>query len=95
MPTKPEVLVDGIRRGLTPRQRLLPKTRPLLSKAALFQLWLKLRPSVDRTTTYAEAKALVEEYKQAKEASVGTGRPFAGWQRSNCTGQLEQFSLES
>ncbi|EJD53914.1 adenosine deaminase/editase, partial [Auricularia subglabra TFB-10046 SS5] len=88
---KLEVLVDGIRRGLTPRQRLSPKTRPSLSKAALFQLWRELSPHADLMLSYASAKALAVDYRTAKGTLRGPGRPFAAWRESNASGTLEQF----
>ncbi|KZW03896.1 hypothetical protein EXIGLDRAFT_827843 [Exidia glandulosa HHB12029] len=93
--TKPEVLVDGIRRGLTPRQRVQLRTQPLLSKAALFRTWLSPHPSSDSSVTYVEAKRFAGEYQQAKDALRGAGRPFTGWQRSNTADHpLELFSQD-
>ncbi|KAH7100573.1 adenosine deaminase/editase [Auriculariales sp. MPI-PUGE-AT-0066] len=99
---KAEVFIDGIRRGINPRQRLKPGTRPLVSKAALFELWAGLitdgkqaltdQPRF-KDITYAIAKTMSSEYVMAKAALRGPGQPFAGWKMSNTDGHLEQFTI--
>ncbi|KAH7070895.1 hypothetical protein BKA62DRAFT_778842 [Auriculariales sp. MPI-PUGE-AT-0066] len=99
---KAEVFIDGIRRGINPRQRLKPGTRPLVSKASLFELWARLitdgkqaltdQPRF-KDITYAIAKTMSPEYVMAKAALRGPGQPFAGWKMSNTDGHLEQFTI--
>ncbi|GJE84920.1 adenosine deaminase/editase [Phanerochaete sordida] len=96
---KHEVLINGLRRGISPKNRHNPKFWPLVSKVSLFKLCQSLdeiQPSglsQLADATYRGAKDYSEAYQQAKNALRGPGGPFAGWIRSGV--QYEDFNIHS
>ncbi|KAI0370168.1 hypothetical protein BV20DRAFT_944448 [Pilatotrama ljubarskyi] len=82
-PRPREVLINGFRRGVSPKHRDNPKFRPILSKLALCALYEEAR-AVSGTTvvssgTYYETKQKASAYQKAKAALKGPGGPFEGW----------------
>ncbi|OCH95972.1 hypothetical protein OBBRIDRAFT_719630, partial [Obba rivulosa] len=77
-----EVLINGYKRGISPKHRHIPKFRPQLSKLSLFNLYQSIMTQGGSTllnTTYYAEKQSVAEYQTAKTALLGSGGPFAGW----------------
>lgn len=79
---KHEVLINGLRRGISPKHRCNPKFRPLLCKASFLQLYQqtaeKLAPPAP-LANYYEAKQSAKVYQLAKNVLQGCNSPFAGW----------------
>ncbi|KAI0761707.1 adenosine deaminase/editase [Irpex lacteus] len=75
-PKSPEVLINGLRRGVSPKHRSNPKLRPLLSKLSLFEVYqratsvmsIAIDPPPDQNSTYLEAKRAAVDYQAAKRA---------------------------
>ncbi|KAM5534870.1 hypothetical protein V8D89_011425 [Ganoderma adspersum] len=78
-----EVLINGLRRGISPKHRHNPKFRPVLSKLALYNLFkevaVKLDVSMVVEHTYYEAKQHHADYSEARAILKGPGGPFEGW----------------
>ncbi|KAJ3547741.1 hypothetical protein NMY22_g1537 [Coprinellus aureogranulatus] len=80
----PEFLINGLKRGVSPKHRYRDKARPRASRIARLNLYLDLRAALHLKTlpenpTYGESKGLAEAYKTAKMALLGANGPFAGW----------------
>ncbi|KAI0092452.1 adenosine deaminase editase [Irpex rosettiformis] len=97
-PKSPEVLINGLKRGVSPKHRSKPKLRPLLSKISLFELYqrttqLCVNQLSDSKLTYLEAKRAAIDYQTAKRAlRVADGAPFAGWLKTGSA--WEEFRLQ-
>ncbi|THH21038.1 hypothetical protein EW146_g439 [Bondarzewia mesenterica] len=83
----PEVLINGLRRGVPPKHRFNDKFRPLLSKISLYTLYRSTLEACDlpvplETATYYTVKQSITHYQMAKRALLGAGAPFANWIRS-------------
>ncbi|KAF9224326.1 hypothetical protein BS17DRAFT_808084 [Gyrodon lividus] len=90
-----EILINGLKRGVPPKQRFKKMFRPQLSKVSVFQLYHNtsslLGGDLDqRTHTYFEAKQSVSHYQAAKICLQGKGCPFVGWVMSGI--QWENFT---
>ncbi|VDC06243.1 unnamed protein product [Peniophora sp. CBMAI 1063] len=90
-----EVLINGIRRGISPKHRANGRFKPALSKASLFALYAGISSDMGRafdpTRTYAEEKQKRTRYNAAKDALLGPEGPFSGW--LGCRGsQREEFN---
>ncbi|KAI0347503.1 adenosine deaminase/editase [Trametopsis cervina] len=91
-PRNPEVLINGIRRGVPPKHRWNPKFRPLLSKVSLFALHERMLSTLAvRNITYLEAKQSVIHYQTAKDVLRGDDAPFAGWIKTGSS--WEEFDV--
>ncbi|RDB20535.1 tRNA-specific adenosine deaminase 1 [Hypsizygus marmoreus] len=91
-----EVLINGLKRGVSPKHRFREKSRPQLSKIAMFQLYtqtLKLMglPYEEPTASYHEVKRHISDYQNAKDMLIGNQGPFSGWVRSGA--KWESFNL--
>ncbi|KAA1466043.1 adenosine deaminase/editase [Dentipellis sp. KUC8613] len=90
----PEVVINGLRRGVSPKHRHMDKYWPLLSKVALFNAYnhtlqaLALDPPPE---TYHRAKQSCSVYQIAKRALLRPGTIFAGWIQSGAP--WESFDL--
>jgi len=96
-PKPHEILINGLKRGISPKHRQLAKFRPQLSKISLFQLYNQVStlhvPNADPDTqTYFETKQSIAEYQTAKRALRSEGAPFAGWRQSGQ--RWESFGLD-
>ncbi|KAI0676970.1 hypothetical protein C8Q78DRAFT_960313 [Trametes maxima] len=82
-PRPKEVLINGFRRGVSPKHRHNPKFRPILSKLSLYALYQDVASLVAGSTagygTYYQSKCQASEYQDAKKALKGLGGPFEGW----------------
>ncbi|KAI0356529.1 hypothetical protein OH77DRAFT_1477651 [Trametes cingulata] len=82
-PRPREVLINGFRRGVSPKHRHDSKFRPILSKLALYVLYEEVRAkagfAVSSPGTYCEAKNEASQYQAAKTSLKGPGGPFEGW----------------
>ncbi|TFY69454.1 hypothetical protein EVJ58_g395 [Rhodofomes roseus] len=94
-----EVLINGVKRGVSPKHRHFAKFRPLLCKLTLWELLEQVdiardvgHPGDDGLTYYG-SKQTAAGYQAAKEALQGSGCPFAGWIRSGQ--EWESFHLPS
>ncbi|KZS97712.1 adenosine deaminase/editase [Sistotremastrum niveocremeum HHB9708] len=77
---KPEIIVNGRKRGMTSKQRISPKTIPKLSKLSLFSLFRELETAMDRDHfTYFQTKLASHQYQTAKLALFGPNTPFSSW----------------
>ncbi|KAH8106293.1 adenosine deaminase/editase [Cristinia sonorae] len=103
--TKPqEILINGIKRGISPKNQHNPKFRPLLSKLAFFNLYLSLlsehaecdksdeNVSRKASTTYYETKQAMSEYQVCKTALLGPEGLFRGWVKTGP--QWERFDQD-
>jgi len=90
-----EVLINGLRRGVSPKHRFREKSRPQVSKVSLFQLYTQaltcLGPIAQSTTTYFEVKRTNPDYCIAKRALIGENGLFSGWRGSGV--EWESFNL--
>ncbi|KAI0771964.1 hypothetical protein BD413DRAFT_604099 [Trametes elegans] len=82
-PRECEVLINGFRRGVAPKRRNNPKFRPILSKLALYTLYIdvssKAGITIPKSLTYYDCKREASEYQALKLALKGPGGPFEGW----------------
>lgn len=94
--SKPEVLINGLRRGISPKNRHNPKFWPLTSKVSLFRLYQesqKLHGENQLTNvSYRQAKDGVEDYQCVKALLRGPDCPFSGWVKSGI--QYEEFTSD-
>ncbi|KAG1773854.1 adenosine deaminase/editase [Suillus occidentalis] len=90
-----EVLINGLKRGVSPKYRYKTIFWPRLSKVSLFHLYRKTRntESVSSESTYHETKESMTQYQIAKSCLLGEGRSFSGWIRSGA--QWENFVSSS
>jgi len=77
-------LINGLKRGVSPKHRYREKARPRVSRIALlhsFDLILvaQKRTSLSNTETYLQLKLLATSYQTAREKLMGMGGPFVGW----------------
>ncbi|KAI0751461.1 hypothetical protein C8Q80DRAFT_1099847 [Daedaleopsis nitida] len=90
-----EILINGIRRGVSPKHRHIPKFRPVLSKLALFSQYEQVAAEagmhIDTTLSYFETKQVDPLYTQARKILKGPGGPFEGWVVSGHT--WEDFNV--
>ncbi|KAH9850063.1 adenosine deaminase/editase, partial [Lenzites betulinus] len=82
-PRESDILINGYRRGVSPKHRQNPKFRPVLSKLSMYGLYDKITKQVGVSDsphrTYYESKLEAVGYQSAKAALRGTGCPFEGW----------------
>ncbi|KAG1902967.1 adenosine deaminase/editase [Suillus fuscotomentosus] len=93
-----EVLINGLKRGVSPKHRYKTIFWPRLSKVSLFHLYRKTRsienlPHESITMTYYQAKESMAQYQMAKNCLLGEGQPFSGWIRSGA--RWESFGTSS
>ncbi|KAG2159030.1 adenosine deaminase/editase [Suillus bovinus] len=93
-----EVLINGLKRGVSPKHRHKSIFWPTLSKVSLFHLYRETRsienlPLESKTMSYYQAKESMTQYQMAKNCLLGEGRPFSGWIRSGA--RWENFSSSS
>ncbi|KAI0311147.1 adenosine deaminase/editase [Amylostereum chailletii] len=79
-----EVLINGLRRGVSPKHRTNEKFWPLLSKIALYALYRSTVRPLDCVETrsasrYYDDKQTAGPYQRAKAALLAPGAPFSGW----------------
>ncbi|KZV71413.1 hypothetical protein PENSPDRAFT_577733 [Peniophora sp. CONT] len=95
--TGPEVLINGIRRGISPKHRASGRFKPILSKASLFSLYSDILSLMGHASTpaptYFEEKQKRERYNAAKAALLGPRGPFSGWLGSDDV-RREMFNTE-
>ncbi|KIM45922.1 hypothetical protein M413DRAFT_23732 [Hebeloma cylindrosporum] len=80
-----EVIINGFKRGVSPKHRHREKSRPRVSKMAILQLYKEVLQTLDQWHTsldhvsYLDLKLLSKEYQRAKTKLMGKGGPFEGW----------------
>ncbi|KAK0467884.1 uncharacterized protein EV420DRAFT_432982 [Desarmillaria tabescens] len=81
-----EVLINGFKRGVSPKHRLREKSRPLLCQTSLFSLYHQvsrvLGLSDQSQQAYSDVKHSAVEYQDVKDRLMGSGGPLAGWLRT-------------
>ncbi|CCM03388.1 uncharacterized protein FIBRA_05518 [Fibroporia radiculosa] len=81
--TGPEVLINGIRRGVPPKHHHNAKFRPRLCKLSLLELYLEVAKNLTRPVqlqlTYNELKMASTDYQMGKSVLHDSNGPFAGW----------------
>ncbi|EJD01278.1 uncharacterized protein FOMMEDRAFT_141947 [Fomitiporia mediterranea MF3/22] len=92
-----EVIINGIRRGVGPKQLGLERFRPLLCKLQLFRLHEQTKnvlglPPTPLGRSYHTAKQSDPAYTRARSLVKGPGGPFAGWIVSG--EQYEAFDVD-
>ncbi|TFK43315.1 adenosine deaminase/editase [Crucibulum laeve] len=93
----PEILINGLKRGVCPKHRYREKSRPKVSRIAFFQLYSITLDHFSMTLrkvnniTYLDAKKESVEYQRAKQALTGSAGPFSGWVKSGT--QFQMFTL--
>ena len=104
---KYEVFINGLRRGISPKNRHNPKFWYVLSAYHALVLYIAIRPSVSKVSlfrscdelvscgdiSYREAKNSAGEYQSAKAVLLGPTGPFSGWVKSG--EHLESFTSNS
>ncbi|KAF5322436.1 hypothetical protein D9619_001060 [Psilocybe cf. subviscida] len=90
----PEILINGLKRGVSPKHRYRDKSRPLVSRVSFFKLFLQLSEqetgadgfmsaSLDLDAasgiTYLAIKRASAEYQAARLKLMGEEGPFSGW----------------
>ncbi|KAJ7755671.1 adenosine deaminase/editase [Mycena maculata] len=92
-----EVLINGYKRGVAPKNRHSEKCRPQACKKSTLQLYHEtllvcgLPPKPD-SATYLEVKLSMTEYQAAKQSLMGEGGLFCGWIRGPST---QRFNISS
>ncbi|CAA7259495.1 unnamed protein product [Cyclocybe aegerita] len=78
-----EVLINGLKRGVSPKHRYREKSRPLVSRIALFSLVNEIMAvcgqQFNNRETYLGRKLRADDHQGAKIRLVGPDGPFAGW----------------
>ncbi|KAH9991441.1 hypothetical protein BJV77DRAFT_1060715 [Russula vinacea] len=79
-----EVLINGQRRGISPKHRFNSKFRPMLSKISLLGLLYTTLSTLGfpvplESASYHEVKQTATTYQAAKRCLIGPNAPFAGW----------------
>ncbi|PIL36863.1 hypothetical protein GSI_00553 [Ganoderma sinense ZZ0214-1] len=91
-----EVLINGVRRGISPKHRHNPNFRPVLSKLVLYGLFKEVAAKLDMSLvlkhTYFEAKQCDAGYSAARAILKGSGGPFEGWVTSGR--EWEEFTSQ-
>ncbi|TFK29328.1 adenosine deaminase/editase [Coprinopsis marcescibilis] len=88
-----EVLINGLRRGVSPKHRYKDKSRSKTCRLSLYQLCAKALNSLgrkdleDKTILLVQAKYLSDDYMRAKNALLGPMGPFSGWVRTDASYQ--------
>lgn len=82
-----EALINGLKRGVSPKHRYREKSRSMVSRIAMLQFYNQLLahlalPSNDEATTYSSLKDESKAYQIAKRALLGESGPFPGWVKS-------------
>ncbi|KAK0191364.1 adenosine deaminase/editase [Armillaria mellea] len=81
-----EVLINGFKRGVSPKHRLREKSRPLLCQMSLFSLYHQVSKALGLSDqsqqTYRDVKQSVTEYHDVKDRLIGSGGTLAGWLRT-------------
>lgn len=98
--SKPEVLINGLKRGISPKRRHNSKFWPIVSKASLFRLCQSVEEGLQHLTfppmkdaTYRSVKDASEEYQRVKGVLRGASGPFVGWVRTGV--EYEDFKTEN
>ncbi|KAG2013459.1 D-arabinose dehydrogenase [Coprinopsis cinerea AmutBmut pab1-1] len=92
-----EILINGLKRGVSPKHRYNEKSRSRFSRLSLFQLATRLHgiipgESEDTPLLYSQIKQLSTQYHSAKQAVLGPAGPFVGWVRAGVI--FQQFNLQ-
>ncbi|KAF5333735.1 hypothetical protein D9611_002354 [Ephemerocybe angulata] len=79
-----EVLINGLRRGVSPKHRYREKSRPKLSRISKFRQYIQLRQAfkleqLDDSIRYLDLKEMSQTYSSAKRVLLGPTGPFSGW----------------
>lgn len=79
-----EILINGLKRGVSPKHRYREKARPRVSRIALLHsydltLVAQKKPSLSNAETYLQLKLSASGYQTAKETLMGKSGPFTGW----------------
>ncbi|KDQ06247.1 hypothetical protein BOTBODRAFT_121766 [Botryobasidium botryosum FD-172 SS1] len=90
----PEVLVDGIKRGVSTKHRHLPNKRPRICKSSIYELYSREADHIPQrrcNLTYYATKQSIIDYQAAKRKLREEGGPLWGWIVSG--EQWENFTL--
>ncbi|KAK0206100.1 adenosine deaminase/editase [Desarmillaria ectypa] len=84
-----EVLINGFKRGVSPKHRLREKSslnRPLLCQMSLFLVYHQVSRVLglydQSQQAYSDVKRSIPEYQDVKDRLMGSGGPLAGWLRT-------------
>ncbi|TEB35471.1 adenosine deaminase/editase [Coprinellus micaceus] len=88
----PELLIHGLKRGVSSKHRYRDKARPQVSRISRMNRCLAVRDALHMETlpgilTYGDLKGLAKRYNAAKGTLLGENGPFSGWL---CTGSHHQ-----
>ncbi|KAH9482889.1 tRNA-specific adenosine deaminase TAD1 [Psilocybe cubensis] len=91
-----EILINGLKRGVSPKHRYREKSRPCLSRISFFNLYKDVLALVNPDTTkridiYLREKEASTEYQSAKQQLLSEHGPFRGWIFSG--NQWQQFDI--
>ncbi|KAF9057781.1 adenosine deaminase/editase [Panaeolus papilionaceus] len=77
----PEILINGLKRGVSPKHRHRDKARPLVSRISLMQLYDNTPSGAihEKGDSYCDVKQTAFEYQQARDRLFGAEGPFNGW----------------
>ncbi|KAF9452012.1 adenosine deaminase/editase [Macrolepiota fuliginosa MF-IS2] len=91
-----EVLINGLKRSTSPKNRYSEKYRPMLSRISMFDLYRQIMEleglvPIPYDMYYVDAKAGSMRYQRAKTALLGPEGLFSGWIRIDT--QYQRFTL--
>ncbi|PPQ68774.1 hypothetical protein CVT24_007716 [Panaeolus cyanescens] len=81
----PEILINGLKRGVSPKHRYRDKARPFISRIALLNLYDSVlradstKNGLSAEDTYYDVKQTDLVYQQARNRLLGSEGPFSGW----------------
>ncbi|KAF9569456.1 adenosine deaminase/editase [Agrocybe pediades] len=89
-----EVLINGLKRGVSPKHRYREQSRPRLCRLALMKLCTEVSGmgNTHQAEAYSQLKLSSKEYQDAKEKLLGKGRPFGGWIKTGM--QWQAFNVD-
>ncbi|KAJ6510207.1 adenosine deaminase/editase [Mycena vitilis] len=87
---KAQVIINGYKRGVAPKDRHLQRFRPQASRKSMLHLYCQTLDLCGLTSetdskSYREVKQSLVEFKAAKQALMGETGVFSGWVRGSST----------
>ncbi|KAH8830579.1 hypothetical protein DL96DRAFT_1460829 [Flagelloscypha sp. PMI_526] len=98
-PRSCEILINGLKRGVAPKHRFRAKSRPIICKASLLELYHRTVmvvhvPTVESYFSHKGWSSETSGYGSARELLVGPNGPFAAWTKELRSGERwEEFWL--
>ncbi|KAF8165121.1 adenosine deaminase/editase [Crassisporium funariophilum] len=92
-----EFLINGLKRGVSPKHRYREKARPQVSRISLLNLYNQVitaqgHPPLSDSATYLQLKSSSTDYQVAVQTLIGRDGPFTGWISSGT--QWQNFCVD-